>query len=58
MTYFVQGLWYGLLAFGWLISFTGCLVVLISICTFLAWIGERINPDADVLCDEEDDDDV
>ena len=54
MSYFLQGLGYGVMAFGGLLSFCGGVVVLVSLCSFMAWIGEKINPDSDLLCEEED----
>lgn len=57
MSYFVQGLLYGVLALGWLMSFAGGIIVIISLCSFMSWIGDRINPDADEICDDEDDGD-
>ena len=55
MEYFVKGLRYGVMAFGGLLSFTGGVVVLVSICSFMAWVGEKINPDAEEICEDEDD---
>lgn len=57
MGYFVQGLGYGVMALGWVMSFAGGMVVLFSLCSFMAWLGDRINPDADEICDDEDEDD-
>ena len=57
MGYFVQGLGYGVMALGWVMSFAGGMVVLFSLCSFMSWIGDRINPDADEICEDEDDGD-
>lgn len=54
MSYFIQGLGYGLMAFGGLLTFSGGVVMLVSLCCFMAWIGEKINPDLEELCDEYD----
>lgn len=54
MAYFVQGLEYGVLAFGVLLSFSGGLIVLGSLCSFMNWIGDRINPDDDGEVEEDD----
>jgi hypothetical protein len=56
MNYFVQGLLYGVLALGWLMSFAGGVIVIISLCSFMNWVGSRINPDADEICEDEDED--
>lgn len=58
MGYFVQGLGYGVMALGWVMSFAGGMVVLFSLCSFMSWIGDKITRAAggedDVEEDEED----
>ena len=51
MSYFLQGLGYGVMALGWLMSFAGGIIVIVSLCSFMAWIGEKITGSA-----EEDED--
>lgn len=45
--YFVQGLGYGLMALGWLMSFSGGLIVLVSFGAFLSWVGDTLKGEED-----------
>ena len=54
MSYFLQGLGYGVMALGWLLSFSGGVIVLVSFCCCMNWIGERITGAAAEIENEED----
>ena len=45
MMYLVRGLGYGLVAVGFLASFAGGLIVLVSFLAFLTWVIDLITPD-------------
>ena len=42
MAYFLTGLGYGVMILGALMSLAGGLIVIGSLCSFMAWIGDRI----------------
>ena len=57
MAYFLTGLGYGVMALGWVMSFSGGVIVLVSLCSFMAWIGDKIaGGDAEDESEEEQDD--
>ena len=57
MAYFLTGLGYGVMALGWLASFLGGIIVLASLCSFMAWIGDKIaGTDAEDESEEEQQD--
>lgn len=43
MQWFLTGLGYGVMALGWLFSFTGGLIVLMSVCAFMSWLGDKVS---------------
>ena len=42
MTWFLTGLGYGVMALGWVMSFAGGIIVLVSLCSFMSWIGDKL----------------
>ena len=57
MAYFLTGLGYGVMALGWVMSFSGGVIVLVSLCSFMAWIGDKIaGTDAEDESEEEQQD--
>ena len=57
MAYFLTGLGYGVMALGWVMSFSGGVIVLVSLCSFMAWIGDKITGgDAEDESEEEQQD--
>lgn len=55
MSCFLKGLGYGVMALGWLLSFSGGVIVLVSFCCFVNWIGELITG---AIADDESEEDV
>lgn len=43
MAYFLTGLGYGVMILGALMSLAGGIIVIVSLCSFMNWIGERIT---------------
>ena len=42
MAYFLTGLGYGVMILGALMSLAGGIIVIVSLCSFMAWIGDKI----------------
>ena len=42
MQWFLTGMGYGVMALGWLMSFAGGIIVIVSLCSFMSWIGDKI----------------
>ena len=42
MQWFLSGLCYGLVGLGASMSFAGGIIVLVSLCSFMSWIGDKL----------------
>ena len=41
MAYFLTGLGYGVMILGAMMSLAGGIIVIVSLCSFMNWVGER-----------------
>ena len=57
MAYFLTGLGYGVMILGALMSLAGGIIVIVSLCSFMSWIGDKIaGGDAEDESEEEQQD--